>query len=141
MLNQDVIVTQPLKIRYDWKYNDNSRLKTLSFDVTNDVIDFGSTPELCGYHVQNKTLRRRKTTGMGREYEPYYDHWSDEFIKMEYNSSTNTYRLTLTWDSKNNSENPGYNFETLYLRWKLPKGFKVMDTIDRLRGYVFSSTA
>ena len=141
MLNQDVIVTQPLKIRYDWNYNDNSRLKTISFDVTNDVIDFDHTPELCGYHVQNSTLRRRKTHNLADGYELYYDHWSDEFMKMEYNESTHTYRFTLTWDSKDNPELPGYNFETMYLRWKLPKGFKVMDTIDRLGGYVFSSTA
>jgi hypothetical protein len=35
----------------------------------------------------------------------------------------------------------GHNFETIYLRWKLPNGMNIMDTIDRLGGYVFSSNA
>lgn len=36
--------------------------------------------------------------------------------------------------------NGEYNFETIYLKWKLPSGFNAMDTIDRLGGYAFSST-
>lgn len=51
VLNEDVIVVQPMKIRYDWNYDDSSKMKSISFDVMNDVIDFYSTPILCDYHV------------------------------------------------------------------------------------------
>ena len=44
--------------------------------------------------------------------------------------------MTLKWDS-----DMGFNFETIYLRWKVPMGCNVMDTIDRLGGYLFSSSA
>jgi hypothetical protein len=44
--------------------------------------------------------------------------------------------MTIAYDPR-----AGYNFETVYLRWKLPAGCRIMDTIDRLGGYVFSSTA
>lgn len=67
--------------------------------------------------------------------EPHYDHWSDRNMHLEVNPTTNTPRLTLTF------QDGGYNFETIYLRWKLPRGCRIMDSIDRLRGYVFSSTA
>lgn len=56
-------------------------------------------------------------------------------MKLEVNELTKIPRLTLTYPDG------GYNFETIYLRWRLPKGCRIMDTIDRLQGYVFSSTA
>lgn len=58
--------------------------------------------------------------------------------------------MTLKWDNgkkfngvtnEYDEMNGGSNFETIYLRWKLPNGFRVMDTADRLGGYSFSSTA
>ena len=67
---------------------------------------------------------------------PYYDHWSDKNMKLEFNEATGLPRLTLKY-----GDDGRYNFETIYLRWRLPKGFRVMDTMDRLQGYVFSSTA
>lgn len=76
---------QPLKIRYDWKFNDNFRLREMSFDVLNDIIDFGCVPELCDYHVQNRTLLGRNPRTYGEQRQQYYDHWSDDFMRMEYN--------------------------------------------------------
>lgn len=67
---------------------------------------------------------------------PYYDHWSDRYMKLTRNEVNGIYNLTLTYD-----EDMGFNFETIYLRWRLPKGCKIMDTLDRLGGYVFSATA
>jgi hypothetical protein len=49
---------------------------------------------------------------------------------------THVPNLTLTWDPE-----CGFNFEQIYLKWKVPVGCNVMDTIDRLGGYLFSSTA
>lgn len=43
--------------------------------------------------------------------------------------------ITLTF------EGSGYNFETIYLRWRIPCGFRMMDTIDRLGGYAFATKA
>lgn len=107
----------------------------------NDVIDFSNTPELCEYWIQTRTLRngdgRVDSNGnhVDKNY-PYYDHWSDRYMKLEFNEDTKIPRLTLTHDSDS-----GFNFERIYLRWRLPKGCRIMDTIDRLGGYVFSSTA
>jgi hypothetical protein len=102
---------------------------SLSFDIANDIIDFDGVPELCSYEEHAKALRD------GRGYE-HYDRWSDRYMKLETNPTTGVPRLTLKWD-----EDCGFNFETIYLKWKLPKGCRVMDTVDRLGGYVFSSTA
>lgn len=66
----------------------------------------------------------------------YYDHWSDSYMKLDFNEETKVPRLTLTYNPE-----AGYNYETIYLRWKLSRGCRIMDTIDRLGGYVFSSTA
>ena len=57
-------------------------------------------------------------------------------MKLEVDDITEIPRMTLMYDELN-----GHNFETIYLRWKLPAGCRIMDTIDRLGGYVFSSTA
>ena len=138
VLNQDVMVVQPIHVRYNWDEKDDFRIRTISFDITNDIIDFGAVPELCEYDFQVMTLRNgiRGAGTNGREWrEPYYDHWSDRNMSIEVNELTKIPRLTLTFPDG------GYNFETIYLRWRLPKGFQVMDTLDRLRGYVFSSTA
>lgn len=67
---------------------------------------------------------------------PYYDRWSDRHMKLDLNPDTGNPRLTLKWDA-----DCGFNFETIYLRWILPKGCRIMDTVDRLGGYVMSSTA
>ena len=57
-------------------------------------------------------------------------------MRLEFDENTQVPRMTLTYE-----EPGGYNFETIYLRWKLPEGFNMMDTLDRLGGYVFGSTA
>lgn len=57
ILNQDVIVVQPIHVRYNWDKDDNYRIREMSFDITNDIIDFGAVPELCGYSTQARTLR------------------------------------------------------------------------------------
>ena len=46
VLNQDVIVVQPVKIRYNWNGTDDYRIRSISFDVVNDIIDFDNVPEL-----------------------------------------------------------------------------------------------
>lgn len=66
---------------------------------------------------------------------PYYDHWDDDHMKLEVNKATGVPRMTLMFPDA------GHNFETIYLKWRLPTGFRVMDTLDRLQGYVFGSTA
>ena len=33
----------------DWLSDDDSRIRTLSFDVPSDVLSFDFVPELCGY--------------------------------------------------------------------------------------------
>lgn len=135
ILNQDVIVVQPIHLKYNWDKKDDYRIRSISFDITNDIIDFGAVPELCEYDVQVRTLRREIMDGGEVWREPYYDHWSDRNMKLEVNEVTKIPHLTLTFPDG------GYNFETIYLKWKLPKGCRVMDTMDRLQGYVFSSTA
>lgn len=67
---------------------------------------------------------------------PQYDHWSDRYITLEVNKDTGIPRMTLTYDPQ-----AGFNFERIYLKWRLPAGCRVLDTLDRLGGYVFSSTA
>lgn len=136
ILNQDVTVVQPIHVRYDWKKDDDYRIRSISFDITNDIIDFGAVPELCEYSVQARTLRNDIMDEDDRIWrEPHYDHWSDRNMSIEVNEVTKTPRLTLTFPDG------GYNFETIYLRWRLPKGCRIMDIMDRLQGYVFSSTA
>ena len=51
-LNEDVVVVQPLHIHYNWDRDDDYRIRTISFDIVNDIIDFDCVPELCEYHVQ-----------------------------------------------------------------------------------------
>ena len=144
-LNEDVIVVQPVKVRYNWDKDDDYKIRQISFDVANDVIDFKNTPELCEYWAQSRTLRNwdgRNLTYAGGKWTvdekgyPYYDRWSDKHMKLEKSAETGLPRLTLTY-----GPDGGHNFETIYLKWRLPKGCMVMDTIDRLGGYVFSSTA
>ena len=136
ILNQDVTVVQPIHLKYNWNKGDDYRIRSISFDITNDIIDFGAVPELCEYSVQARTLRNGVMDSQGREWrEHYYDHWSDRNMSIEVNELTKIPRITLKFPDG------GYNFETIYLRWKLPKGCRIMDTVDRLRGYVFSSTA
>ena len=141
VLNRDVIVVQPVDIRYNWNKDDDYRVKQISFDIMNDVIDFANTPELCEYWMQARTLRNGdgrldKNGNLVEKGYPYYDHWSDRYMKLEFNPDSGIPRLTLTYDDLN-----GFNFETIYLKWRLPAGCCIMDTIDRLGGYVFSSTA
>lgn len=136
ILNQDVIVVQPIHVKYNWNGKDDYRVREVSFDITNDIIDFGAVPELCEYDYQARTLRNGVLDAQNKEWrEPYYDHWSDRNMKLEVNEKTGIPRLTLTYPDG------GYNFETIYLRWRLPRGCRIMDTVDRLQGYVFSSTA
>ncbi len=86
VLNQDVIVVQPIQVKYNWDKSDDYRIRSMSFDITNDIIDFGAVPELCEYSVQARTLRNGVMDGQGREWrEPYYDHWSDRNMKIEFN--------------------------------------------------------
>lgn len=130
-LIQDVTIVQPVTVRYNWNGEDDYRVNSISFDLVNDIIDFEHTPELCEYWAQSRTLRDGEAHG-----KPYYDHWSDKYMRLEVDKDTGVPRMTLSYDS-----DQGYNFETIYLKWKLPAAFNVMDTIDRLGGYVFSSTA
>ena len=130
-LFQDVTVVQPVKVRYNWNGDDDYRVNSISFDVVNDIIDFENTPCLCGYLAQSRTLRDGESKN-----KPYYDHWSDKYMKLKFDEDTGVPRLTLKYD-----QDCGFNFETIYLKWKLPIGFNVMDTLDRLHGCVFSSTA
>jgi len=39
-LKNDVTVVQPVKLRYNWDREDDFRIKSISFDLVNDVIDF-----------------------------------------------------------------------------------------------------
>lgn len=136
ILKQDVTVVQPIHVRYDWKKDDDYRIRSMSFDISNDIIDFGAVPELCEYSVQARTLRNEFMGENDRIWrEPHYDRWSDRNMSIEVNEVTKIPRLTLTFPDG------GYNFETIYLRWRLPKGCRIMDIMDRLQGYVFSSTA
>lgn len=100
----------------------------IQFDIVNDIIDFGVVPELCSEEDHRHAL-------LDKDGQPHYDRWSDDHMRIEVNPVTGIPRITLTY------KNDGFNFETIYLKWRLPDGFMVMDTIDRLRGYVFSSTA
>lgn len=136
-LEKDIEVVQPVHVRYNWRKDDDYRINSITFDIVNDVIDFNNTPELLKYHRHARTLRdRNETENNHPPYHPYYDRWSDKYMALEFDKETGIPRMTLNWDA-----DAGYNFETIYLRWRLPKGFKVMDTMDRLMGYVFSSTA
>ena len=128
-LNEDVIVVQPVHIRHNHRPNDDLRLTSIKFDIVNDTIDFENVPVLCGYERQARTLR--DSNG-----KPYYDHWSDNYMVLGKDNATGVNNLTLKYDSK-----CGFNFETIFLRWKLPSGFNVMNTLDRLGGYLFMSTA
>lgn len=129
LLDEDIVVVQPVKIIHDWNPADDNRILEMSFDISNDIIDFGAVPELCSYPEQGRTV----CNGEGK---PYYDHWSDRYMTLQPNKSTGVPRLTLRWD-----ENCGYNFENIFLRWRLPAGFRMMDTVDRLLGYTFSTSA
>lgn len=136
ILNQDVVFVQPIHVNYNWRADDDFRIRELSFDISNDIIDFGAVPVLCDYHAQERTPRKEFLDSNGKAWrEPHYDHWSDNNMKLHFDDTTGVPRLTLTYP------NGGYNFDTIYLKWKLPKGCRIMDTLDRLRGYVFSSTA
>ena len=136
ILNKNVYVVQPIHVYYNWDKEDDFRIREMSFDITNDIIDFGAVPELCEYDFQSRTLRNRFMDEEGNLWrDPYFDHWSDKNMKIEFDPTTGTPRLTLTFPDG------GYNFDTIYLRWRLPKGCRIMDTMDRLGGYVFSSTA
>ena len=130
-LDADIVVIQPINIRYNWNRDDDFRIREISFDIVNDMIDFENTPVLLGYEAHERTLRN----GL-KDRKPYYDRWSDRYMKIEVDEYTRIPRMTIRYD-----ERCGFNFETIYLKWKLPKGCKLMDTIDRLGGYVFSSTA
>ena len=129
-LNKEVTVIQPLNVHCDWDGNDDYRINSISFDIKHDIIDFNNVPELHAYDKHTATLRKDE---LGT---PYYDRWSDNCMTLKFDPETGTPRLTLTFE-----KGVGYNFETIYLRWKLPKGFKTMDTLDRLGGYIFKSTA
>ena len=147
-LNQDIIIVQPVNIRYNWNKDDDYRIRQISFDIMNDIIDFDNVPELCPYPIQVRTLRNgdsipveivnrqgnKQTVQVTKL--PYYDHWSDRYMQLTRNEVSGIYNLTLKYD-----EDMGFNFETIYLRWRLPSECRVMDTIDRLGGYVFSATA
>ena len=140
-LDKDVIVVQPVKIVHDWKKDTNYRINRISFDIVNDVIDFQNTPHLCEYWIQSRPLRNGEESTMeGIDHpvagKPYYDHWSDRYMNLEFDNPTGVPRMTLTY-----GDSGGFNFETVYLRWRVPSGCKVMDTVDRLGGYLFSSTA
>ena len=130
VLGKDVIVVQPLKVVCDWKPDDDFRINSIKFDIASDVIDFNNVPELMGHAGQSTTLRNRTN----RMNEPYYDRWSDRHMKIGRNPDTGNPTLELDFSE-------GFNFETIYLRWKLPKGCRIMDTVDRLGGYLFSSIA
>lgn len=56
-------------------------------------------------------------------------------MKISDNTSSGMKNITLTF------EGSGYNFETIWLRWKMPRAFRIMDTIDRLGGYAFAAKA
>ena len=102
----------------------------------NDVIDFNNVPVLCEQWRQTRTLRNWGDDPENGNGKPYYDHWSDNNMSLTIDENTHVPRMTLTYE-----EPGGYNFETIYLKWRLPKGFNVMDTLDRLGGYVFGSSA
>lgn len=57
VLNQDVYVVQPIHVKCDWNAEDDFGTREISFDISNDIIDFGAVPELCGYDFQVRTLR------------------------------------------------------------------------------------
>ena len=117
-----------MKVKYNWNSEDDFRINSISFQILNDVIDFDYAPRLMGYSQQARTLRNK-------DGEPYYDHWSDRYMSLEFEGESRTPRMTLTYNPLG-----GYNFETFYLKWVLPRGFNVMDTMDRLGGYVFGAS-
>lgn len=56
ILNQDVVVVQPIHINCHWDKDDDSRVRTLSFDIMHDTIDFANVPVLGQYWMQARTL-------------------------------------------------------------------------------------
>ena len=114
-----MVIVQPVEVNHDWMPDEDYRLNSISFDIVNDVIDFGATPELCGYRVQQRPL----SDGQGGT---RYDRWSDEHMKLEWNEETQSYRMTLVYGDS------GFNFERIWLKWRLPVGCRVLDTTDRL---------
>lgn len=132
-MKNEIQIVQPVTIRYNWNKDDDNRLNQISFDIVNDVIDFNNVVELYGRTRQNKTLRDYDFARCGL---PYYDHWSDRYMTLVRRGDTQVPNLTVKWDA-----DCGFNFETIYLRWRVPVDCNVMDTIDRLGGYLFSSTA
>lgn len=48
-LNEDIVVVQPVKVRYNYSPEDDFRIEQIQFDVVNDVIDFNNVPSLLGY--------------------------------------------------------------------------------------------
>ena len=128
-LNEDIVVVQPVKVRYNYSPEDDFRIEQIQFDVVNDVIDFNNVPSLLGYSTQHQALNRDS------ERHPHYDRWSDRHMGFDVNPMTKVPRITLKYGDA------GFNCETIYLRWLLPKGCRIMDTMDRLCGHVFSSTA
>ena len=139
ILNQDVVVVQPIHINCHWDKDDDNRVRTLSFDIMHDTIDFANVPMLGQYWMQARTLNCEvmQTQNVGDRVfkKPYYDHWSDSNMQLVVDENTGTPRLTLTFN-----EDADFNFETIYLKWVLPRGCRIMDSIDRMGGYVFSST-
>ena len=135
-LDRDIVVVQPMNVRYNWNEDDDFRVESLAFDIENDVIDFNGIPQLLGYSTHERTLRNWVEDPEAGNGKPYYDHWSDRYMTLDTNPITGNPRITLRYD-----EDSGHNFSNVYLKWKLPKGMKVMDIIDRLGGYLFGSTA
>ena len=123
-LKDDIMVVQPIKVRCD----SDSLVKEISFDIVNDVIDFGAVPKLYGYWNQSMGL-------LDENGKHHYDRWSDDHMSLKWDSDRNVYRMTLRFGDG------GFNFETIYLKWCMPSGFSIMDTIDRLGGHAFRTTA
>lgn len=64
-----------MKIRYNWDKDDDYRISQISFDISNDIIDFDNVPQLLGYSTHSRTLRNHDEDGR-----PYYDRWSDKYM-------------------------------------------------------------
>ena len=81
ILNQDVVVVQPIHINCHWDKDDDNRVRTLSFDIMHDTIDFANVPMLGQYWMQARTLNcevmQAEDVGDRVFKKPYYDHWSD----------------------------------------------------------------
>lgn len=70
-----------MRIAGDWRFDSDNYVKSVSFDIANDIIDFNNVPELLGYDRQSRTLKDENGN-------PYYDHWSDRYMKMDVNPDT-----------------------------------------------------